>query len=114
MPKPGKMSADRPSGNYLTKNIRAFADDVPAPVEAHWKFDVVRIRYCSSARTKARRQRGNRSPLRSPDFRRLATKTAVYSADACTASATNIRRGRTLWEASVLSTKKSWQKEGLV
>ncbi|MCZ4367702.1 hypothetical protein [Sulfitobacter dubius] len=36
-----KMSADAPDGNYLTQNIRAFADDVARLSDGALEIDVV-------------------------------------------------------------------------
>ncbi|MEH6645948.1 hypothetical protein [Sulfitobacter sp.] len=41
-----KMSVDAPDGTYLTKNIRAVAEDVAPCQTVCWKSTLFRKRYC--------------------------------------------------------------------
>ncbi|MBV7395887.1 TRAP transporter substrate-binding protein [Mameliella sediminis] len=109
-----KMSADAPDGNYLTQNIRAFADDVARLTEGALEIDVVSNSVLLK-RTELKRgvQRGI-VPIGEVLISALGNEDAVYSADAVPLLATTFDESRALWEASRPIYEEKLAEEGLV
>ncbi|MEX3314426.1 TRAP transporter substrate-binding protein [Sulfitobacter sp. PS-8MA] len=109
-----KMSADAPDGNYLTQNIRAFADDVARLSDGELEIDVVSNSVLLK-RTELKRgvQRGI-VPIGEVLISALGNEDAVYSADAVPLLATTFDEARALWEASRPIYEEKLAEDGLV
>ncbi|MEP3783306.1 MAG: TRAP transporter substrate-binding protein [Ascidiaceihabitans sp.] len=109
-----KMSADAPDGNYLTKNIRAFADDVARLSDGALEIDVVSNSVLLK-RTELKRgvQRGI-VPIGEVLISALGNEDPAYSADAVPLLATNFDDARKLWAASRPIYEEKLAEDGLV
>lgn len=109
-----KMSADAPDGNYLTQNIRAFAEDVARLSEGELDIDVVSNSVLlKRAELKRGVQRGI-VPIGEVLISALGNEDAVYSADAVPLMATTFDEARALWAASRPIYEEKLAEEGLV
>jgi TRAP-type C4-dicarboxylate transport system substrate-binding protein len=109
-----QMSADAPDGNYLTQNVRAFADDVARLSNGELEIDVV-SNSVLLARAELKRgvQRGI-VPIGEVLISALGNEDPVYSADAVPLLATTFGEARTLWAASRPIFEEKLAEDGLV
>ncbi|MEP3346073.1 MAG: TRAP transporter substrate-binding protein [Litoreibacter sp.] len=109
-----QMSADAPDGNYLTQNIRAFADDVARLSGGDLEIDVV-SNSVLLARTELKRgvQRGI-VPIGEVLISALGNEDPIYSADAVPLMATTFDEARALWAASRPIFEEKLAEDGLV
>lgn len=109
-----KMSADAPDGNYLTQNIRAFAEDVAHLSGGALEIDVVSNSVLlKRAELKRGVQRGI-VPIGEVLISALGNEDAAYSADAVPLMATTFDEARTLWAASRPLYEEKLAEDGLV
>ncbi|SNT73760.1 TRAP transporter substrate-binding protein [Paracoccus seriniphilus] len=109
-----KMSADAPDGNYLTQNIRAFAEDVARLSDGELEIEVVSNSVLLK-RTDLKRgvQRGI-VPIGEVLISALGNEDAVYSADAVPLLATTFDEAKALWDASRPIYEEKLAEDGLV
>lgn len=109
-----KMSADAPDGNYLTQNIRTFAEDVARLSDGALDIDVVSNSVLlKRAELKRGVQRGI-VPIGEVLISALGNEDAVYSADAVPLMATTFDQARALWTASRPIYEEKLGEDGLV
>lgn len=109
-----KMSADAPDGNYLTQNIRAFADDVARLTDGALEIEVVSN---SVLLKRPELQRGVQRgivPIGEVLISALGNEDAAYSADAVPLLATTFDEAKALWDASRPVYEEKLAEEGLV
>jgi TRAP-type C4-dicarboxylate transport system substrate-binding protein len=109
-----KMSADAPDGNYLTQNIRAFADDVARLSDGELEIDVVSNSVLLKRPELKRGVQRGIVPIGEVLISALGNEDPVYSADAVPLLATNFDEARTLWEASRPIYEEKLAEDGLV
>lgn len=109
-----KMSADAPDGNYLTKNIRAFAEDVARLSEGELEIDVVSNSVLLKRPELKRGVQRGIVPIGEVLISALGNEDAVYSADAVPLLASNFEEARSLWEASRPIYEEKLAEDGLV
>ena len=95
-----KMSADAPDGNYLTKNIRAFADDVARLSDGALEIDVVSNSVLLKRPELKRGVQRGIVPIGEVLISALGNEDAVYSADAVPLLATTFDEARALPDLS--------------
>jgi TRAP-type C4-dicarboxylate transport system substrate-binding protein len=109
-----KMSADAPDGNYLTKNIRAFAEDVARLSDGALEIDVVSNSVLLKRPELKRGVQRGIVPIGEVLISALGNEDAVYSADAVPLLATTFDEARALWDASRPIYEEKLANEGLV
>lgn len=109
-----KMSADAPDGNYLTQNIRAFAEDVARLSEGELDIDVVSNSVLLKRPELKRGVQRGIVPIGEVLISALGNEDAIYSADAVPLLATTFDEARELWDASRPIYEKKLADEGLV
>ena len=109
-----KMSADAPDGNYLTQNIRAFADDVARLSDGALEIDVVSNSVLLKRPELKRGVQRGIVPIGEVLISALGNEDAVYSADAVPLLATTFDEARALWEASRPIYEEKLAEDGLV
>lgn len=109
-----KMSADAPDGNYLTQNIRAFAEDVARLSEGELDIDVVSNSVLLNRPELKRGVQRGIVPIGEVLISALGNEDAIYSADAVPLLATTFDEARELWDASRPIYEKKLADEGLV
>lgn len=95
-----QMSADAPDGNYLTQNIRAFADDVARLSDGALEINVVSNSVLLKRPELKRGVQRGIVPIGEVLISALGNEDAAYSADAVPLLATTFDEARALWEAS--------------
>lgn len=109
-----KMSADAPDGNYLTQNIRAFADDVARLSDGALSIDVVSNSVLLKRPELKRGVQRGIVPIGEVLISALGNEDAAYSADAVPLLATTFDQAKALWDASRSIYEKKLDEEGLV
>ncbi|MEP1766015.1 MAG: TRAP transporter substrate-binding protein [Sulfitobacter sp.] len=109
-----KMSADAPDGNYLTKNIRAFADDVARLSDGALEIDVVSNSVLLKRPELKRGVQRGIVPIGEVLISALGNEDPAYSADAVPLLASNFDEARKLWEASRPIYEEKLAEDGLV
>lgn len=109
-----KMSADAPDGNYLTQNIRAFAEDVARLSDGELEIDVVSNSVLLKRPELKRGVQRGIVPIGEVLISALGNEDAVYSADAVPLLATTFDEARELWDASRPIYEEKLAEDGLV
>ncbi|WP_282602649.1 TRAP transporter substrate-binding protein [Paracoccus sp. PARArs4] len=109
-----QMSADAPDGNYLTQNIRAFADDVARLTEGELEIEVVSNSVLLKRPELKRGVQRGIVPIGEVLISALGNEDAAYSADAVPLLATTFDEAKALWDASRPIYEEKLAEEGLV
>ena len=109
-----QMSADAPDGNYLTQNIRAFADDVARLTEGALEIEVVSNSVLLKRPELKRGVQRGIVPIGEVLISALGNEDAAYSADAVPLLATTFDEAKALWDASRPIYEEKLAEEGLV
>ncbi|MBU2957713.1 TRAP transporter substrate-binding protein [Paracoccus sp. 1_MG-2023] len=109
-----QMSADAPDGNYLTQNIRAFAEDVARLTEGELEIEVVSNSVLLKRPELKRGVQRGIVPIGEVLISALGNEDAAYSADAVPLLATTFDEAKALWDASRPIYEEKLDEEGLV
>lgn len=109
-----QMSADAPDGNYLTQNIRAFADDVARLTDGALEIEVVSNSVLLKRPELKRGVQRGIVPIGEVLISALGNEDAAYSADAVPLLATTFDEAKALWDASRPIYEEKLAEEGLV
>ncbi|MDB6178712.1 TRAP transporter substrate-binding protein [Paracoccus sp. Z330] len=109
-----KMSADAPDGNYLTQNIRAFADDVARLSGGELEIEVVSNSVLLKRPELKRGVQRGIVPIGEVLISALGNEDAAYSADAVPLLATTFDEAKALWDASRPIYEEKLDAEGLM